>query len=223
MPFRNRPLVNGQIYHVINRGVAQSPIFLDKKDYVNCLNRLFYYRAKQKTRFSYLPRFKNQLHYTQPYNIVTKPFIEIIAYCFMPNHFHLLLRQATDDGISVFMNNYLDSYVRYFNTKHKRRGPLFEGRFKAIRIETDEQLLHVSRYIHLNPYSSFIVKTVDQVFSYPYSSLDQYLTNQDSKVIDKKVVLDFFKTPTLYKEFVKDQADYQQKLDLIKHLTLEVQ
>ena len=76
--------------------------------------------------------------------------MEIICYCLMPNHLHLLLRQLMDGGISKFMSNFANSYTRYFNTKSKRKGPVFEGKFKAKRIETDEQLLHLSRHIHLN-------------------------------------------------------------------------
>lgn len=229
MPGRLLPLVNNEIYHIVNRGVASQPLFTNQSNYQRILQTIFHYRIESPPRYSHLNRPKI-LHLASPNS---KPLIQIIAYCLMPNHLHLLIKQLKDNGISIFMSNFTNSYVRYFNTKHKRRGPLFEGRFKAVRIETDEQLLHVSRYIHLNPYSSFIVKTIDQVLSYPYSSLGQYLTNQNSEIIDKKIILDFFKTPSsltvsarrgeiaAYKEFVKDQADYQQKLDQIKHLTFE--
>lgn len=84
--------------------------------------------------------------------------LEIISYCLMPNHFHLLVKQVIDHGIVKCLNNFSNSYTRYFNIRHDRVGPLFQGRFKAVRIETDEQLLQVSRYIHLNPVASSLIE-----------------------------------------------------------------
>ena len=81
--------------------------------------------------------------------------VDLICFCLMPNHFHLLLRQIEEDGIVKFVRNFQIGYSRYLNEKEKRSGALFEGQFKAVRVENDEQLIHVSRYIHLNPYSSY--------------------------------------------------------------------
>jgi putative transposase len=178
------------------------------------IKTIFHYQKDSPPRLSHLDRHNASTS-------GTTPLVQIIAYCLLPNHFHLLLKQQKENGISKYMANLTNSYARYFNPKHKRRGPLFEGRFKAVRIETDQQLLHVNRYIHLNPYSSFLTKTVEQLFSYPYSSLPQYLKNGNSDSLEKEIILDFFKTPSSYKEFLKDQADYQRQLDIIKHLTLD--
>ena len=90
----------------------------------------------------------------------------MVTLLFKVNHLHLILRQLADNGISKFMANLSDSYVSCFNVKHKRKGPLFQGRFKAITVESDEQLIHLSRYIHLNPYTSYVVKTIPELFSY---------------------------------------------------------
>ena len=148
---------------------------------------------------------------------------EIIAYCLMPNHFHFLLKQLKENGISIFLRNFTDSYTRYFNTKQERNGPIFQGRFKAVRIETDEQLLHVGRYIHLNPHTSYVVKTLKDLENYPYSSLPEYLGDSSLKheICNKEIMLGYFKNPTLYKQFVFEQADYQRTLGNIKHLLLE--
>lgn len=144
--------------------------------------------------------------------------IQIIALCLMPNHFHLLLRQIKENGISRFVGNFTNSYTRFFNTKRERVGPLFEGKFKAVRIDTEDQLLHVSRYIHLNPYTGFVIKELETLEDYPYSSFPEYLNKAVSDRYDKSIVLNNFRSIALYKGFVFDQADYQRTLDRIKHL-----
>jgi len=118
------------------------------------------------------------------------------------------------------MSNFQNSYTRYFNTKHRRKGPLFYDQFKAVRIETDEQLIHVSRYIHLNPYSSYVIKDFKNIKDYLWSSLPDYLSGKKG-ICETNVILDFFKNKKEYFEFIYNQADYQRELDRIKHLDLE--
>ena len=84
----------------------------------------------------------------------------------MPNHFHLLLKQTIDNGISHFLSKFTNSYTKYFNTKYNRVGPVFQGVFKSVHIESDEQLMHLSRYIHLNPVVSAVVEK-QNLLSYP--------------------------------------------------------
>ncbi|MBI2326694.1 transposase [Candidatus Curtissbacteria bacterium] len=146
--------------------------------------------------------------------------LEILGFCLMPNHFHFLLKPNDDNSISSFVRNFQDSYAKYFNTKNDRVGSLFQAMFKAVRIETDEQLLHISRYIHLNPVSSFMLKA-QSLEDYPWSSFREYLGSGVYTFVNPKEILAFFKPKTRYKEFVLDQADYQQELEKIKHLTLE--
>lgn len=145
--------------------------------------------------------------------------VEIISYVLMPNHFHLLIRQTSDNGISTFIRRSINSYTRYLNTKRSRVGPLFQGAFKAVRVEDDEQLIHLSRYIHLNPLVSFVVKE-SEFRNYPWSSLPDYLKGQ-SNLIDVDMVLGHFSSPKSYEKFIFDQADYAKELEKIKHLKLE--
>lgn len=146
--------------------------------------------------------------------------VEIIAFCLMSNHFHFLIRQVKDNGASKFMANFMNSYTKYFNTKYQRVGPLFQGAFKAVHIESDEQLLHLSRYIHLNPVTSFKV-TPQELRDYQWSSYPSYMENSDANFIDKDTVTNFFKKPHKYEEFVLDQVDYARKLKAIEHLTID--
>ena len=135
----------------------------------------------------------------------------------MPNHFHLLLKQLVDNGISQYLSNFTNSYTRYFNTKYERSGPIFQGKFKAVHVENNEQLLHVSRYIHLNPYSSSIVSSIEQLKAYPHSSLTKLSTSK----VESSLITDQFKNIDEYYKFVIDNADYQKQLQTIKKLTLE--
>ena len=119
------------------------------------------------------------------------------------------------------MSNFQNSYTRYFNTKHERVGQIFLRPFKAIRIHTEEQLLHVSRYIHLNPYSSSIVESIQELKDYPWSSLNEYLDPTKDGICEKEITLSYFKDSQSYAAFVLDQADYQKELEEIKHLAID--
>lgn len=224
MPGRIVPLVTDQVYHVLNRGSAFQPVFKNKRDYARIQETVFYYQNKNLSvsysRFLRLPKEQKSV-ILETLGNKDKFLVDIIALCLMPNHIHLLLKQRKESGISTFMGNFTNSYTRYFNKRNKRIGPLFQGKFKAKRIETDEQLLHVSRYIHLNPFTSYVVKTLQDLEIYPYSSLPEYLGNSKTNLFQKEIVLGQFKSNTSYKKFVFNQAEYQRELEKIKHLTLE--
>ena len=222
MPQRFTPLVNEEYYHIFNRGVAFQPTYLAKRDYEKFLQCISYYR------FNNLPSRLSKLlllakdereKILQDLEKRNDKVIEINAFCLMPNHFHLLLKQVRDGGISKFMRQFSDSYTRYFNVKYKRVGPVFQGAFKAVHVDTDEQLIHLSRYIHLNPLVSFVVKE-KYFIDYPWSSLKNYL-NGNSNMVNTRTVLTHFKSVKEYLEFIMDQADYSKELEKIKHLTLE--
>ncbi len=214
MAYRKVVLANNEVYHVINRGVEEREVFLDRRDYTRFLNSFIYYqKANPPVRFSFRKRTPKE-RFSNLDNLV-----EIICYCLMPNHFHFLLKQIKDDGISSFISRLTNSYTRYFNTRHKRMGHLFQGPFKAVRIETDEQLIHISRYVHLNPVVGFLVKDPKD---YPYSSYLEYLGGGKGKeVCQKELVLAQFSSPKKYEEFVLDQKDYARKLKEIGKLVRE--
>lgn len=224
MPGRLIPIVTNEIYHVFNRGVASQPTFFNKRDYDRALESFFYYQNSNPpikySRFLSLS-VKHRAEILEDLSKKKNYLVEIISYCLMPNHFHFLLRQSKDGGIAKLMGNFTNSYTRYINTKQERTGPLFTGKFKSVRVETQEQLLHVSRYIHLNPYTSFVVKTLEGLTRYPYSSLPEFLKNTNSNFCSKDIISAGFKSTENYKQFIFDQADYQRRLGTIKHLVLE--
>lgn len=224
MPGRILPLVNEQIYHVFNRGIDHRPTFTDKREFQRAMLILSYYSfSTPPVKLSQFLQLANEDRDNIFLNLKkeNKKLIEIICFCLMPNHFHLLLKQAEDKGISKFLSNIQNSYTRYFNIKNERVGPLFLDQFKAVLIQTDEQLLHVSRYIHLNPLTSYVVKDFESLKRYPWSSLGEYLGTTNSEICSTDLVLGFFKNKIDYERFLKDQASYQQELQKIKHLIME--
>lgn len=214
MAYRTTPFANQNFYHIYNRGVEKRNIFSNDKDYQRFLQTLHYYQfTGPKPPFS-----RKDLLINKKSDFSRNPkSVEIICYCLMPNHFHLLLRQVQEGGIQKFIQQALNSYTKYFNIKHDRIGPLLQGAFKAVSIETDEQLVHVSRYIHLNP---FVANLTQDLKNFLYSSYPAYVGLADQSFCCTKPVLDFFKNPDGYKKFVADHSGYAKELGLIKHLLL---
>lgn len=224
MPGRTILLISGEIYHVFNKGLTGQPIFTNKRDYQRFFETIIFYQNKNTPmRYSKFLILSGEEREKILENLIKRhdSSVELICYCLMPNHFHLLLRQNENNGISKFIGDLTNSYTRYFNVKNKRHGPLFQGKFKAVRIEDDDQLLHVSRYIHLNPYTSYVVKNIKEISVYPYSSFSEYLKQTKDSSINHEPVLSNFKTKKSFMKFTFDRADYQKELGNIKHLALE--
>lgn len=224
MAGREEPLVTGEYYHIFNRGVAKLPTFLSDHDYQQAMLGLNYYRfIKPPIKLS---RYK-KLNLQGKAELLAKmsqdgdKLVDIISFVLMPNHFHFLLKQVADNGVARFLSLFTNSYTRYFNTRQNRPGPLFQGAFKAVRIESNAQLLHLSRYIHLNPYVSRIVKK-SELLTYPWSSLPSYFSGTDN-VIEPAIILSQFKTSTGYRDFILSHADYARELEFIKHQLIDIE
>lgn len=201
-------MVSGEIYHVFNRGVEKRKTFLTNRDFEHFLEALDHYQSDS----SKLSRK------TKNSEIKNPRIVEILCFVLMPNHFHLLLKQIEENGISTFMNRVQNSFTKYFNTKNDRVGPLFQGPFKAVRVGTDEQLVHVSRYIHLNPLVGGLIADLEK---YPWSSYRGYIGRDNDNMSIAKLkpdqILSYFKSPNDYKKFVLDQADYAKSLQFLNH------
>lgn len=213
MPYRITPFVNGEFYHLYNRGLEKRDIFEGTRDYSHFIQTMFYYQIQNPK-----PKFSTYRHSKIFPVDPIKKIVDIICYCLMPNHFHILVKQLKDGGVQEFIRKFVLSYTKYRNLKYNHQGPLFNGPFKAVRIETDEQLIHVSRYIHLNPLVSLLTKDLKL---YPWSSYHNYLNSNDKSIVVKEEILNFFKSPKEYKKFVLDQADYGRTLELLKHATID--
>ncbi len=183
-------------YHVFNRGINKRRIFLDDEDYSVFLNLLKRYLSR-KPALDYKKR-----EYPWLYND-----IELLSYCLMPNHFHLLLYPLEETALTRLLKNVCGSYTKYFNKKYSRVGPLFQDRLKAKLISQDSYLHHISRYIHMNP---------KNYLTWKYSSLPYYINNQIAEWIHPARILEMFDTKDEYLEFLKDYEDQKVIMDEIK-------
>lgn len=214
MARRRTFLTEGEIYHIFNHSVAGMPIFRGSRENDLFLEAMkFYLQPKPPTKFSIYRKSRQSFPIKLDQKIVT-----IINYCLMPDHFHLTLRQEQKDGIKQFIQRVSNSFAHYFSLKYRKRGHVFEDKFKAVHVETEEQLLHLSRYIHLNPVTSYLVEKPED---YSYSSYRIYLGEEASDIIDPSLILNNFSLREKYQQFVMSQKDYQRTLDRIKHLLLE--
>lgn len=212
MPYRKTPLVTGYYYHIYNRGTEKRRIFEDRRDFNRFLKTLSYYQLKgPKPKLSHFFKYQNFKPET------AKKIVDILVYCFMPNHFHLILKQSEDNSITEVLSKLSLSYTKYFNTKKNRVGPLFQGEFQSKLIESDKLLLHISRYIHLNPVVAGLSKTAED---YEWSSAKEYKSNTEGLCYKQKI-LDLVGGSEKYFQFIEDQIGYARELDFIKHLTFE--
>ncbi len=220
--FRKVPLITNEIYHVFNRGIDGRITFSNQREFIRAYQVIKYYRfSSPPVNFSKF--IKARIEGVEKYNEASwgEKLVSIMCYCFMPNHFHFLLRQETAGGISKFLSQFLNSYTRYFNIKNERVGPLFLNDFKNVLVESEEQLLHLSRYIHLNPYSSKVVESLEDLYRYEWSSLTEYLGGSEDYICNKDTIMSLFKTKESYKKFILDRADYQRELKQIENLLID--
>lgn len=220
---RENPLVNDQFYHVFNRGVNKQQIFASKRDYYRFLRGMYEFNDENCAEKFFWPLSgvgkpitRDDFFWEPDPDKERIKLVEIICYCLMPNHFHFILKQLREGGISLFMKKLGGGFANYVNLKYDRCGPLFQGRFKAKLIKTDSQLLHLSRYIHLlNPGELVEPKIREGVIkdksrlekfvkNYKWSSYSDYLEIGRHPAIDKDFVMNYFKDAKDYEKFVMD-------------------
>jgi putative transposase len=207
----------GEYYHIYSRGVEKREIFLDNNDKERFLRLLFLANSKKPVRFT---DFKN-LSYSEIDRGELRTAIG--AFCLMPNHFHLLVRETKEGGISAFMGKLLTAYSMYFNKKNERTGSLFEGAFRAEHVDGDNYLKYLFAYIHLNP-----VKLIEPDWKesgiqdkeaalkylgkYHYSSYNEYIGVgcEEGKIISREIFPEYFAEPKDFNEFVNDWLEYKE-------------
>ncbi|OGY67554.1 MAG: hypothetical protein A3H63_00835 [Candidatus Harrisonbacteria bacterium RIFCSPLOWO2_02_FULL_45_10c] len=225
---KNPSLVSDQIYHIYNRGVEKRKIFLEDEDYLRFIENLYEFNDELSALNKY---------YRQPYEIGSRNkereiLVEILAFCLMPNHFHLFIRQKNGSGISRFIQKLSIGYSMYFNKKYKRIGPLFQGKFKAVLVNQDKHFIHLPFYIHLNPLDLVAPEwrerkikdlqvSLNFLNSYRWSSYLDYIGQKNfPSVTQREFLLNFFDGPKNYKS---QTEQWLKELDLsnIQDLILE--
>jgi len=220
---RKEIITTGEIYHVFNKSLADAQVFTDTRNLNRLLELADFYKYLQKIRYSFFKRMESnaKLDYIENYR-KTKPLVSLYAFSFMPNHFHMLLKQNEDGGIKKFVGNLQNSFAKYHNRKNKRMGSMFLRPFKAKHVGTDEDFLHISRYIHLNPITSYLMG-FNELDSDARTSFPQYMKRkkEGGSFVDTEFLLRMVGSASKYSLFVKNQVDYQRKLKKIKHLTFD--
>lgn len=151
--YRKTPFAVGEHYHIYSRGVEKRKIFLNTKDYNRFMALLYIMNQDISFRMdNFLQMHKNSLQEIFKEER-EKTLVSILSYCLMPNHFHLILHENTEGGISKFMGKLLTAYSMYFNTKYERSGPLFTHPFRSEHINNESQYMYIFSYVHLNPIS----------------------------------------------------------------------
>jgi len=219
MPVRTVPIETDETHHIFSKSIAGFKIFRNDRECERVKESSKFYKIENPPlRFSAFLEIKNKNDFLEKKFPSSDNLVKIIAYCFMPTHFHLVLKQLKDGGVSIFMRRILNSYAKYFNIKTDRKGPLWESRFKNVAIPTDEILFHVTRYIHLNPVTAYLV---DHPNDWVFSSYKEFLgqIEEDEKVCDFSELMNI--NAKSYQKFVDSNIDYQRKFAHMKKYFLE--
>lgn len=234
MPIKRPPLVNGEIYHIITRGTGDSLIFKDIDDHYRGIFSLYEFNTatpveiRRKREQRKISKARGEQFSADTRGLL----VEVIAFCFMPNHVHLLLRQLKGGGISLFMRKFGVGYAAYFNKKYNRRGHLFQGRFRAVHVKNDEQLKTVFVYIHSNAISLIEPKWKERGIKYPqkvirflenykWSSYQDYIGKKNfHSVTNREFLLDVIGGSKNCRELVDGWIKYKKKFNF-KNVELE--
>ncbi|MBI4114245.1 MAG: transposase [Candidatus Niyogibacteria bacterium] len=205
---RNIIIASGEHYHVFNRGNNKQVIFVDDRDRVRFLFLILHlqsgikiwnigYHSNQFTKhrvFSTSDEIK--------VDIVKNRYVELVNFALMPNHFHLTVHEVEENGIARYMQRVLNAYTKYFNTKYKKSGHLFQGPYKAVHINHDRQLLYLSAYIHRNPKE--LKRWHRRVEYYPWSSYQDYIKeNRWGALLQNSIIRKQFSRGKEYRTFVE--------------------
>jgi putative transposase len=196
MPRRDVPLLPGECYHVYNRGVNRQRLFHSDDNYVYFLRKAREYLLGEPKSASIL-----DAQSIQDASAWQRP-LTILAWCLMPNHFHLLVRLNCED-FSTRMKSLGKSYTQAINRAESRTGPLFGGRFQAIHVPDVVYLLHLSRYIHRNPVEAgLVVSPAD----WEYSSYRDYIGHRDGTLASPQIILGEFGSIAAYRRFCEFES-----------------
>jgi len=229
---RKIQFANKEFYHIFNRGNDKRIIFIDRYDMERFFQSMQEFNTIEPIGSIFANHFKNQqnnhiAHSHLEAGLPNKPSFQVntqqdklvnfICYCLNPNHYHFILEQCVDKGVEKFMHRIGTGYSKFFNKKYKRIGTLFEGNYKALHIDSNEYLLHLSAYVNLNNKAHQLKNT-----DYKSSWLEYSDEKHDQKFCAKNIVLDQFKTRAEYKQFAeKSLVDILEKKKLQQGMLLE--
>lgn len=212
---RKRYFRTGEFFHICNKSISNFKILNNVDNCHRFIKTLGYYNslAQEINLSNYLKKHTD--FYPDLLIPSENPLVKYISFCLMPDHYHLLVRVLRDDYLSKYISNIENSFSRYFNLRFNRKGPLWQSRFKAVKIKNNEQLLHVCRYVNINPTTSGFVENSED---WAFSSYKNIIT--DSKYLSILTEISI-RNKRIFKEFAENHKDYQRKLKLVKKIILE--
>ncbi len=213
--------MNGEFYHIYNRGVEQRDIFLEENDLNRFLESIIFFNT-EKPIGSLRDKKELSHQWSDRWEEAEKRLVDVVCYCLNPNHYHLLLRQRQERGISEFIKRLSGGYTRFFNDKYSRNGVLFQGKFKSVHVNSNEYLLHLSVYINLN---NRLGSLGDATMMLSKSSWEEYIDQATGGFCEKSIVLDQFSSIREYEKFVLDSfkniASRKEKDEKFRRLLIE--
>lgn len=234
MPIKRPQFINGEIYHIVIRGVGDSLIFNDEDDRYRAIFSLYEFNTTDPVEIRERRKIRKANKASgEQFSDTRKPLVEILAFYFMPNHIHLLVRQIRNSGITQFMRKFGAGYATYFNKKYSRKGHLFQGRFRAVHIKTNEQLKNVFVYIHTNGISVIEPgwkekgitnpkKAIKFLESYKWSSYPDYMGKKNfPSVTNREFLLKVMDGKRGCKAFIENWVKYKGEIKGLGEVVLE--
>lgn len=216
-----RLLAPGEHYHIYNRGVMKRKTFLDDRDRARFLFLLLHFQGpfepENLGRYVsyYLKGGSFKIDGNQIKKMLETRSVKLLAFALMPNHFHLIVEETKEGGISKYLQRIGNAYTKYFNTRYQTNGYLFQGKFKFRHIANNDQLLYTSAYVHRN--CCELTDWQEKAELYPWSSYPDYFQNNRwPKLLAKEMVAEQFKTPLEYHDWIKNSGakELEQEIDL---------
>ena len=251
MPQRKEQFATGEIYHIIVRAIDDNLIFKDTNDHYRGIFSIYEFnnvtpvnirdRRKQRKKEKTIEKIASRLPMSGfpdigsrgNYGDIRDRLVDILCFCFMPNHIHLLVKQIKDNGVSRFMQKVGIGMSKYLNKKYQRKGHVFQDAFKSVRIENDRQLSAVFNYIHINPLSLIepgwkekgikdIEKDIEFIDNYKWSSYQDYIGIKNfPSVTEREFLSDLMNDAGGCKNAIKDWLEYKKEITGGNNLFLE--
>jgi putative transposase len=208
---RKEKITSGEYYHIYNRGINKQTIFHDRADYARFLFLVLYFQSAKT--FYNIGRIVSGYIKQRLFLITTRDFeeiircrsLELIAFCIMPNHFHLIIKEGGEGNVAKYMHRVLGGYSRYYNAKYKTSGHLFQSEYKSVLIENNTQLLYLTAYIHRNP--RVLPEWYKKEAEYEWSSYQDYIgVSRYADLLEQRIILDQFDSKEKYYEFVESST-----------------
>lgn len=211
MSLRKENFAPGEYYHIYNRGTDKRKIFMNKRDYEHFIFLMYICNSEKSIELRNINKKFDR----------GETITDIGAYCLMPNHFHILVREKIEGGISKYMRKLMTAYTMYFNKRYERTGKLYEGVFKSVHVNSDRYLKYMYSYTHLNPCKLLdkgwrenknrdTEKLLNYAFEYQYSSLKEYAESK-FKILNPRSFPNYFEKPIDYKKEIWEWLNFQDK------------